>query len=315
MTPLSERPILVTGGAGFIGSHLVESLVSIGAYVTVVDNLATGRLENLERVRSRIEVIVDDIGDLLLRRQIRVDAYDYVFHLAANPYIPPSVERPAYDFALNLQNTFTLLEALRVTPRPPRLVNTSSAAVYGNPANLPIKETDPTVPISPYGVSKLAAERYVAVYSQLYGIPATSLRLFSVFGPRQRKQVIYDLLCKLRANPYSLEVLGDGSQARDFVYVTDVVQAMCLAATAAPGRGEVYNVASGATHTIADVVNAWCRVCEVTPSINYTGRVRPGDAEKWEVDTSALKGLGFAPKVSLEAGLAGIRDWYDKTVA
>ena len=311
----ANTAILVTGGAGFIGSHLVEHLLSSGGRVTVVDNLATGSLENLAGVRSKVKVIVGDMGDLLQRQQIRVDAYDYVFHLAANPYIPPSVERPAYDFALNLQNTFTLLEALRAAPHPPRLVNTSSAAVYGNPATLPIKETDPTVPISPYGVSKLAAERYVAVYSQLYGIPATSVRLFSVFGPRQRKQVIYDLLRKLRANPQSLEVLGDGSQARDFVYATDVAQAMTLAATVAPGRGEVYNVASGATHTIAELVNAWCRVCEVTPSINYTGRVRPGDAEKWEVDTSALKGLGFSPKVSLEAGLAQIRDWYDKHVA
>ena len=301
----------MTGGAGFIGSHLTEHLVASSAQVTVVDSLATGNLENLAGVRSQIDFIQGNMGDLLLRQQIRVDAYDCIFHLAANPYIPPSVERPAYDFALNLQNTFTLLEALRVTPHPPRLVNTSSAAVYGNPATLPIKETDPTVPISPYGVSKLAAERYVAVYSQLYNIPATSLRLFSVFGPRQRKQVIYDLLCKLRSNPQSLEVLGDGSQARDFVYAADVAQAMCLAATAAPGRGEVYNVASGATHTIADVVDTWCRTCKVTPSISYSGRVRPGDAEKWEVDISALKALGFAPQVSLETGLEGIRDWYD----
>lgn len=308
---LANAAILVTGGAGFIGSHLTEHLVASSARVTVVDSLATGSLENLAGVQSKIDFIQGDMGDLLLRQQIRVDAYDCIFHLAANPYIPPSVERPAYDFALNLQNTFTLLEALRAAPHPPRLVNTSSAAVYGNPATLPIKETDPTVPISPYGVSKLAAERYVAVYSQLYGIPATSLRLFSVFGPRQRKQVIYDLLCKLRADPHSLEVLGDGSQARDFVYATDVAQAMCLAAAVAPGRGEVYNVASGATHTIANVVDAWCRICKVTPSISYSGQVRPGDAEKWEVDISALKALGFAPQVSLEAGLEGIRDWYD----
>lgn len=307
----ANAAVLVTGGAGFIGSHLVEHLVSSGGRVTVVDNLATGSLGNLAGVRSHVEVIVGDMGDLLQRQQIRVDAYDYIFHLAANPYIPPSVERPAYDFALNLQNTFTLLEALRAAPHPPRLVNTSSAAVYGNPATLPIKETDPTVPISPYGVSKLAAERYVAVYSQLYGIPATSVRLFSVFGPRQRKQVIYDLLRKLRANPQSLEVLGDGSQARDFVYATDVAQAMCLAATVAPGRGEVYNVASGATHTIADVVDTWCRICKTTPNISYSGRVRPGDAEKWEVDISALKALGFVPRVSTKAGLASIQEWYD----
>src|SRR5690606_14091871 len=159
-------------------------------------------------VQDKIEWRQADLADLL-RDGLCLHDFDYIFHLAANAYIPPSVEAPAYDFALNLHNTFTLLEALRQAPRRPRLVNVSSAAVYGNPASLPIGEGDPTVPISPYGVSKLAAERYVAVFSQLYGLPASSVRLFSVYGPRQRKQVVYDLLCRLRQNPRCLEVLGD----------------------------------------------------------------------------------------------------------
>jgi len=167
------------------------------------------------------------------------------------------------------------------------------------------------VPISPYGVSKLAGERYVTVYSQIYGIPATSLRFFSIYGPRQRKQVVYDLLRKIRANPARLVALGDGSQARDFTYVLDVVQAMTLVAKAAPGQGEVYNVASGRTYSIADLVIAWCKVCRVAPEVVYTGQVRPGDAEKWVVDISRLRQLGFEAQTSLETGLAAIRDWYD----
>ena len=303
-------PVLVTGGAGFIGSHLVEELVAAGIAVTVVDDLSSGRLDNLEAVLPRIQRIVGDLADLLRANRLALDEYQHVFHLAANAYIPPSVEDPAFDFHANLYNTFMLLEALRRLPHPPRLTTASSAAVYGNPVRLPVRETDPTVPISPYGVSKLAGERYVAVYSQIYGLRATSLRFFSVYGPRQRKQVVYDLFLKLRANPQRIEVLGDGSQARDFAYVGDVVRALLLGATAAPGQGEVYNVASGTTHTIAELIAAWCDVCGITPEVAYSGQVRPGDAQQWVVDLTRLKRLGFDPQTTLRQGLAAIRDWY-----
>jgi len=303
--------VLVTGGAGFIGSHLVERLVADGADVTVVDNLSSGCLSNLQAVLRRVTLVVGDLADLLRLNRLDLCDYGQVFHLAANAYIPPSVENPGYDFHANLYNTFMLLDALRRLPRPPRLTAASSAAVYGNPVRLPVQEADPTVPISPYGVSKLAGERYVAVYSQIYGLRATSLRFFSIYGPRQRKQVVYDLFLKLRANPRRIEVLGDGSQRRDFVYVTDVVQALVLAATVAPAEGEVYNVASGTTHTIAELVAAWCAVCGITPTVAYSGQVRPGDAQEWAVDLTNLRRLGFEPQIALGQGLGAIRDWYD----
>jgi UDP-glucose 4-epimerase len=184
--------ILVTGGAGFIGSHLVEALVNASARVTVIDDLSTGSKENIESVLDQVDFLRGDMGERLRQGDVKVEDYDYIFHLAANSYIPPSVEDPARDYRSNLLNTFELIEQLRILgDSGPRLVNTSTAGVYGNPAKLPIEEGDPTVPISPYGVSKLAAERYVSVYSDLYGIRANSLRLFSVFGPRQRKQVVY----------------------------------------------------------------------------------------------------------------------------
>jgi UDP-glucose 4-epimerase len=308
-SPAAGAPVLVTGGAGFIGSHLVEALVARGARVTVVDNLATGDAANLRAVFGQVRLLAGDLGELLRAGALMVGEYAQVFHLAANPYIPPSVDDPAYDFRENLGNTFALLEAMRRSTSPPRLVNASSAAVYGNPARLPMSEGDPTLPISPYGVSKLAAERYVEVFARLYGLQATSLRLFSVFGPRQRKQVVFDLFRKLEERPSRLEVLGDGTQARDFTYVGDVVAAMMLVAAAAPGKGEVYNVASGTTTTISGLVAACCALWDAHPEIAYTGNVRPGDAERWDVDMTRLRALGFAPQVSLAAGLRAIQAW------
>jgi UDP-glucose 4-epimerase len=309
-SPLTGRPVLVTGGAGFIGSHLSEALVRLGAQVTVVDNLATGSLDNVGGIASQVKLMVGDVGNLLNLNRLVVSDFAYIFHLAGNPYIPPSVANPAYDFHENLLNTFKLLEALRAAKNPPRLVSASSAAVYGNPARLPIQESDPTVPISPYGVSKLAGERYLAVYSQLYGLPAVSMRFFSVYGPRQRKQVIFDLFQKLHDNPDALEVFGDGSQTRDFAYVEDVARALILAAERAPAQGETYNVASGTMVTIGEIVEAICRVAGLSPRVTYTGHVRPGDAEKWEVDLGRLRGLGYEPQTNLPLGLSAVRDWY-----
>lgn len=308
----ARSSVLVTGGAGFIGSHLVEYLVETGAAITVVDNLSTGTLDHLRAVLPKVRLVAGDLGDVLRLKRVDLNDYACVFHLAANSYIPPSVSNPAFDFHENLQNTFALLECLRQTSDAPSLVNVSSAAVYGNPVSLPIRETDPTVPIAPYGVSKLAAERYVAVYSQLYGIRGVSVRLFSIYGPRQRKQVVYDFFTKLRTSPERLEILGDGSQARDFTYVLDVVQALLLVARTAPSRGEVYNVASGTTQTISELVAACCRVSGLRPEIAYSGHVRPGDAEKWVVDISRLKELGFAPRTHLERGLAAVYEWYSE---
>ena len=308
--PSSAR-VLVTGGAGFIGSHLVEHLVGCGSKVAVVDNLSQGRRENLAPVLDRVDLRVGDMGDLLKRGELQVERYDYIFHLAANSYIPPSVEDPAFDYRANLENTFLLLDAIRRTAVPVRLVNTSTAGVYGDPARIPIHEEDVTVPISPYGVSKLAGERYAAVYARLYGVRVNSLRLFSVFGPRQKKQVVFDFLAKLKANPAELEVLGDGTHERDFVYATDVVQAMILAATVAPGQGEVYNVASGRTITIADLATLVCRLRGGQPRIHFTGKARPGDAVKWVVDIARLKALGYRPQMALEAGLSAVVAWFD----
>lgn len=305
-----SRSVLVTGGAGFIGSHLAEALVKRGARVTILDNLSSGRLDNLQAILDKSVLVQKDVIAAIEQNIVRASDFDVVFHLAANSYVPSSVESPGYDYRNNLETTFALLECLRGCTSPPRLVFASSAAVYGNPLKVPIREDDPTVPISPYGVSKLAAERYVAVYSQLYGVPAVSLRLFSVFGPRQKKQIIYDLFCKLDKDPARLPVLGDGTQERDFNYVDNVVDSFLLVAERAPMRGEVYNVASGGSVTVRELVEAICEVAGVAPQIEYSGAIRPGDAERWTVDISRLRALGYEPKISLHEGLRVTYAWY-----
>lgn len=304
-----DKRVLVTGGAGFIGSHLVEELTREGAQVTVIDDLSTGHRDNLLGVAGKITLQKLDICHVAWP-ELLGDRYDVVFHLAGNAYVPPSVERPGWDFQSNLQATFRLVEALRQMQWPGRLIYASSAAVYGNPARLPICEEDPTLPVSPYGVAKLAAERYVAVYSQLYGLKGASLRLFSLYGPRQRKQVVYDLIEKIVRNPGELPIYGDGTQVRDFNYVEETVRAAMLVAKDGALRGEVYNVASGLACTIRELAESLCRVLDVQPRFVYSGSVRPGDAQRWTVNIARLTALGYLPEMSLEQGLRRTVEWF-----
>jgi len=306
--------VLVTGGAGFIGSHLCEELEASGADVTIVDNLSTGDTKNLSKIIDAVHLIELDIRYLDWEQLISKQSFDVIFHLAANAYVPPSVEKPAWDYEINFASTFQLLDVLRQGKWPGVLIYASSAAVYGDPQRMPIQEGDLTVPISPYGVGKLAAERYIDVYSHLYGLRAASLRFFSVYGPRQRKQVVYDMIRKLIQNPEEVDIYGDGTQVRDFNFVEDTARAMMITADQAPLQGEVYNVASGKECSIRELVDLICQILRVTPTRIYSGSVRPGDPEKWTVDITRLKSLGYKPKMSLEDGLSRTVEWYRSTL-
>jgi UDP-glucose 4-epimerase len=301
---------LVTGGAGFIGSHLAEALVERGVQVTIVDDLSNGSLENIRTIAGRVNFYSLDIRSPAFIELLLSGNFKTLFHFAAEAYVPPSVKNPENNYLVNLAGPFYILEALRKAKLDTTLIIGSSAAVYGNPCHIPISELDPTFPISPYGVSKLAIERYTAVYSQIYGLKAASLRLFSIYGPRQRKQIVYDFIHKVDTNPDEMEILGDGTQVRDLIYVKDVVQAVLLIWEHAPLEGEVYNVAAGVGLSTRQVAATVAHVMGVSPALRYTGNIRPGDAEKWVACIDKIIALGFWPRFSFEQGVRQTVEWY-----
>lgn len=304
---LSNKHVLITGGAGFIGSKLTEKLLQKCAKITILDNLSTSKIDNISQIMDQIKFLEIDFKDALSK--LKLDEYDCIIHLAANSYVPPSVENPRFDFDENVVKTFMLLDAIRKVPRKPLFLNASSAAIYGSPDILPITERHICCPASPYGVSKLSADQYTTVFSALYSIPAVNLRFFSVYGPKLHKQVIFDLIKKLQKNSTKLDVYGDGTQERDFIYISDLIDAIICIAEKAPAKGEAYNIASGKHYTIHQIVLQICKTMGVTPEIKYTGDVRPGDAQKWIVDTSKLQSLGFSPKISLQEGIDAVVKW------
>jgi UDP-glucose 4-epimerase len=310
-----DRRVLVTGGAGFIGSHLVEELVRQSALVTVVDNLRSGHIENLSDCKDRIEFVKCDVLSESFLGILAGSEFDIIYHLAGNPYIPPSVERPAFDYEANLLSTFRILECMRQNQLQAALIYVSSGAVYGNPVILPIDETTLTAPLCPYGVSKLAVERYLDVFCGLYSLRGASARVFSTFGPRQTKQIVYDLLQKLGDDPDRLDMLGDGSQTRDFNYVTNVVDALILVAEKGDLKGEVYNVASGRECSVKKLAAMICSQLGMSPEFVFSGSIRPGDAEKWRVSTDKLVRLGYRTRISLEEGIAKTIEWYRSRTA
>jgi UDP-glucose 4-epimerase len=306
----ARRRVLVTGGAGFIGSHLVERLVALGADVSTADSGRSIELGNLQAVRERIachrvDLLADD-----LRGFIADGRYGLVFHLAGSAQLAASADDPRRDLQGNAAATLNLLEALRECSPHSALVYTSSAYVYEGGGSALIREDGPTVPGSPYGVSKLAAERYVDLYARLHGLKTCIMRLFSVYGPRLRRQVVHDLLVRLRRDPTVLVLRGSGKHMRDSSYVGDVVDALLLAATKAPLRGEAYNVASGEPVAIEALAKMIAKTMGVDPQVSFGESAVSGDVLHWFADTSRLRGLGYAPRTSLAEGLQKTWEWF-----
>jgi UDP-glucose 4-epimerase len=302
----------VTGGAGFIGSHLVEVLLARGYRVRVLDNFSTGRRENLARFRPHIELIAGDLTELDTVRQATRDA-EVVFHQAALASVPRSVADPLATHQACATGTLHVLMAAREAGVR-RVVYAASSSAYGNSVQLPKRETDPTQPLSPYAVAKLAGENYCAAFSEVYGLETVRLRYFNVFGPRQPPDspyaaVIPRFLQAMLAGR-SPVIYGDGQQSRDFTFVQDVVQANLLAADAPAVSGRVYNIACGRRTSLLDVI-ARINVLLRTLIEPIHDDARPGDVRHSQADiTSAQAELGFRPAHDVDDGLRRCLDYY-----
>lgn len=311
------KSALVTGGAGFIGSHLVEALVTDGCRVTVLDDLSSGRESNLAPVAGRITFLRGSICD---RRMVEKAAAgcEVVFHLAAVVSVPKTVDDPLGSAAVNETGSLNVLEAARGA-QARRVVFASSSAVYGDDPTLPKREEMPPKPLTPYAVQKLVVEYYLSVYQSLYGLESVGLRFFNVFGPRQDPSSPYSgvisIFMKKALSGAPPVIYGDGCQSRDFVFVGDVVQALLSAAKSASAPGKVFNVGTGTSLTISGL---WEMIAALSGSeakpVNQPSR--PGDIpHSLSAIDSAAADLGFVPRVSLETGLGLTLDWYRVSMA
>lgn len=305
---------LVTGGAGFIGSHLVEFLASSGAAVRVLDDLSTGRRENLAGLAGKIDFVEGDVRDGALARRL-MEGVDVVFHLAAVASVAPSIADPLTCNGVNVAGVLSVLTAAR-DAGVRRVVLASSAAVYGSDPAVPTAETAPFAPLSPYAASKAAGELYCRVFAKLYGIETVSLRLFNVYGPRQDPAseysgVVSRFLEQLREGQ-PLIVHGDGEQTRDFVFAQDVVNALVLASSTPGVSGQVFNIGSGEPVTINELAEALAGLAardRVVRPIHHPER--PGDVRHSCADiTKAKSVLKFEPTVNLRDGLAKTVAWW-----
>ncbi|MCW4004824.1 MAG: SDR family NAD(P)-dependent oxidoreductase [Candidatus Bathyarchaeota archaeon] len=301
-----EKKILVTGGAGFIGSHLVDRLVAEGYFVRIIDDLSSGKIENIQHHlhTNRVDFVKGDIRDVSLVRK-NVAGIDFVVHLAAIISVPFSVENPELTFDVNLHGTLNLLRSC-AEEGVGKFVFISSCAVYGDPEVNPVTEDIKTNPISPYADSKLIGERYCLSFYERQLLKTVVLRFFNVYGSRQGVNdysgVITRFISRVKKKE-PLIIYGDGSQTRDFVNVNDIVDAILAAMKSEKAEGEVFNIGSGKSTSINELAKSVLELSNVDVEIKYENH-RAGDIKHSLADISkARKLLDYEPKVSLKDGL------------
>ena len=303
---------LVTGGAGFIGSNIVDALLHRGEYVRVLDNFSTGKPQNLVGLDGKIEFIEGDIRDLDRVREA-VKGMDYVFHQAALPSIPRSISDPITTNEVNLTGTLNVLVASR-DAKVKRVIYAASSSAYGDNPTLPKREDMPARPISPYGISKYAGEQYCQIFTEIYVLETVCLRYFNIFGPKQDPHSPYSGVISIFIKAYLCgvppKIYGDGEQSRDFTFVANAVRANLLACDVEGAAGQVFNIACGQRTTINELA---CLIRELLESDIEPVHVaqRPGEILHSLADISkAQTVLGYDPKVDLTVGLMKTIDWF-----
>ncbi|HSK74102.1 MAG TPA: SDR family oxidoreductase [Pyrinomonadaceae bacterium] len=305
--------VLVTGGAGFIGSNLAEELIRQGARVAILDNLVTGFRENLEEIKGDFEFVEGDLNDDKKLRQA-VEGAEFIFHQAALPSVPRSVENPTETHNACVNGTFNLLKTAKDSGVK-RVIYAASSSAYGDQPTLPKVETMRPEPLSPYAAAKLMGEYYCQVFSNVYNLETISLRYFNVFGPRQNPSSMYsgvisrfiDALMKDKTPV----IYGDGEQSRDFTYIANVVDANIKAAQAAQGIGSVVNAANGERISLNDLLDVLKQITGKTDVKADYQAERAGDVKHSQADnTRAVEWLGYERLVGLEEGLRNTIDWW-----
>ncbi|HDJ66489.1 MAG TPA: NAD-dependent epimerase/dehydratase family protein [Nitrososphaeria archaeon] len=294
--------ILVSGGAGFIGSHLVDELLRRGFRVRVVDNLSSGSPENIRHNigNKNFEFVRGDLKSPEESLKAVKDA-EIVYHLAANPEVRVSTTAPEIHFKENIITTFNLLEACRKLDTVEKLVFASSSTVYGDAKVFPTPENHELKPISVYGASKAACESLICSYAYLYGFKAVSLRYANIVGPRLRHGVVFDFLMKLKGDPNVLKVLGDGTQKKSYLYISDAIEATLLVTDKLTERFETYNIGNEDWITVAEIAEIVSKIAGLKPKIIFTGGTRdgrgwPGDVKYMLLSIEKIKKLGWKPK-------------------
>jgi nucleoside-diphosphate-sugar epimerase len=309
---------LVTGGAGFIGSHIAAQLIESGLKVRIIDNLSTGYEKNVEAIGGDLDFVRADVGDEEALNKVLRDV-ELIFHEAAIPSVPRSVEHPAETHQASVDATFKLLLAAR-DHNVRRVIYAASSSAYGDQPELPKREDMRPAPLSPYAAAKLVGEYYCQVFTRVYGLETVSLRYFNVFGPRQDPTSQYSgvisRFMKALLDDEQPVIYGDGEQSRDFTYISNVVDANLRAAESAGAVGEIINIANGHRTTLNELLEAMKRV---TGKSKITARYeapRTGDVRDSLADLSQARTLlGYQPQVSLEEGLRRTFDWWQKNSA
>lgn len=308
--------VLITGGAGFIGSTLAHKLVRSDSEVVIVDDLSMGRLQNLSDISDKITFFKHNVCDEDFMHKLLLKwNFDYIYYLAAVSSVADSIVRPWYTHLVNQESVINTLEFIRTNHLPiKKFLFTSSAAVYGNAADFPKTEDSHVDPLTPYAIDKYASERYTVDFGRLYDMPTVAVRFFNVYGPRQNPNSEYSGVlsivtkCLKENKPFAL--YGDGSQTRDFVYVEDVVDAL-IKISEETNKPTVYNIANGNETPLINVIHTYENIAGKKLSI-IQKETRQGDINKSRADVSKLKKIGFEPQWTLHDGLTNYWKYYSE---